>query len=74
MTGATLIDEELSDFSGFFDTPFDLRGLVPPIKRDSNGDPVFEAGSFPDPTFNGVLPNMTQERLTNILDLPAPEE
>ena len=74
LSGPSVIEEELTDFSGFIDTPFDLRGLVPPIKRNANGDPIFEAGSFPDPTFNGILPNMTQERLTDTLDLPAPEE
>ena len=75
MSGPTLIDEELVDFSDFFDTPFDLRGLVvPPTMRDANGDPVFDSESFPDPTFNGILPNMTQERLTNILSLPEAEE
>jgi hypothetical protein len=62
---------ELVDLSLFFDTPFDLRGLLPTIGFDPTRDPAnfIESNTFPDPTFNGILPNMTQERLIDILNL-----
>ena len=40
----------------FFDAPFVTRALLP---RLTDGDELV-VGTFPDPTFNGILPNMTQ--------------
>jgi len=59
------------DLSSFFDTPFDLQDVLPPIAFDPQRKPpnFIEPGTFPDPTFNGVLPGMTQERLTDLLGL-----
>ncbi len=68
---STVPCQELVDLSLFFDTPFDLRGLLPTFGFDPtrNSPNFIESGTFPDPTFNGILPDMTQERLIDILDL-----
>lgn len=71
LNGQAFIDEELVDLSLFFNTPFDLRGLLPMFGFDANRKPTnfIEAGTFPDPTFNGMLPNMTLDRLEKLLDV-----
>ncbi|MDA0739418.1 MAG: hypothetical protein O3A59_10795 [Nitrospirae bacterium] len=71
LSGQGFIDQELVDLSLFFDTPFDLRGLLPTIGFDSNRSPTnfIESGTSPDPTFNGMLPNMTLDRLEQLLDV-----
>lgn len=71
LDGQAFIEDDLVDLSLFFDTPFDLRGLLPTIGFDSNREPTnfIEAGTFPDPTFNGMLPNMTPQRLEELLDV-----
>ena len=71
LNGQAFIDEELVDLSLFFDTPFDLRGLLPSIGFDSDREPsnFIESGTFPDPTFNGMLPNMTAQELEDLLNV-----
>ena len=69
--GETLIgDEELHDpfdldLTEFFDNPKGLRQFVPSF----HGDDEITCGSFPDPTFGGILPGFDQDRLANLLGL-----
>jgi hypothetical protein len=51
------------DLSVFFDHPFDLRDLLPRFSADNK---IFICG-FPDPTFNGVLPNFDIAILTELI-------
>jgi len=72
VTTITIKNQQVDlDLSRFFDTPFDLRDVLPPIAFDPQRKPsnFIEPGTFPDPTFNGVLPGLTQERLTDLLGL-----
>lgn len=75
LNGLGTIDDERVDLSRFFDTPFDVRDIVPPVTFDANEDPpnFVEPGTFPDPTLNGILPDMSQERLTDdVIPVPLP--
>jgi len=55
--------EEYLNLKQFFDSPKNLRGFLPTFRglfiiRDS----------FPDPTFGGILPNMTQNKLNQEIE------
>ncbi len=51
--------EEYLNLSQFFDYPKSLRDYLPVFK----GKYFILIGSFPDPTFGGILPNMTTSKL-----------
>lgn len=61
----------------FFDNPIqDAKAKMPPyqvsVVQNSCGTELFQKFSgtvFPDPTFNGILPGMTNERLYDLFDI-----
>ncbi len=65
LDGATLIREigYRVDLTKFFDSPRALRDFLPEFFADG----FIERNSFPDPTFGGILPDMTQDELNRIL-------
>jgi len=57
----------------FYAAPHVTRAMLPDYDDGALwNDPV--RGSFPDPTFGGVLPNMTQADITRLLDEQAFDE
>ncbi len=63
------IGNTLVNIGQLFDFPFDLRGYIPPIEFSPERENYIVPGTFPDPTFNGILPGMTQEELADDLDI-----
>ena len=55
------------DLSKFFDAPKNLRNYLPSFISYNNR--IFMvANTFPEPTFGGILPDMTQDALSNLLN------
>ena len=65
LDGTTLIREKgfYLNLSQFFDNPKNLRNYLPSFR----GQYFVQAYSFPDPTFGGILPFMTQNDLNREL-------
>ncbi len=60
------------DLTQFFDDPIDLRDMLPGFTND-NEIIIYEFPDccFPDPTFDGILPDYNQDILINRLHLPV---
>lgn len=68
---ATVCGEEcdaplLLDLSRFFDNPFHLRDKLPGFDDQNE----LQSCTLPDPTFNGMLPEYTNDSWNNMLHLP----
>ena len=72
ITSRSSQESTLLDLTPFFDYgPVNLRVLLPQFRMDPiSHHPRMVADSFPDPMFNGILPEMTQEWLSANLHAP----
>jgi len=71
MFGPVLMDtNDLNEFvhvGRFFATSYVTRAHLPEFTDDNE----IIAGTFPDPTFNGIFPDFTQSRLAEVLDIAS---
>ncbi|MGD8375949.1 MAG: thrombospondin type 3 repeat-containing protein [Acidobacteriota bacterium] len=70
--GSPTISGDVVDLSQFFGNPTDLRSLLPSFQFDAgckknwvDDSTVTPTSPFPDPTFGGVMPNLTQQELVD---------
>lgn len=73
LNGPAVINSSyILDLTQFFDDPIDLRDMLPGFTND-NEIIIYEFPDccFPDPTFDGILPDYNQDILINRLYLPV---
>jgi hypothetical protein len=58
----------LLDLTRFFDNPFHFRDMLPAFDAENN----LMLCTLPDPTFNSMLPEYTNDTWNNMLQLPIP--
>jgi hypothetical protein len=70
LNGATYVREirDYLNLSEFFDRPKVLRNYLPTFR----GQYFIQRDTFPDPTFGGILPNMTSDDLNKMRLIVAP--
>lgn len=69
-TGTPLVQGRALNLSGYYDTPFGFRDMLPPAGFDETcGQSFFDTtgpSPFPDPTIGGVFPDLTQDDLRQV--------
>jgi|GEM_PF-1543804 len=63
-------DPFMLDLTRFFDNPIDIRTHLPQFTDDNDNEMI--VCTFPDPTFNDILPEFDQDTLANLLGLSIP--
>ena len=73
LNGPAVINSSYTlDLTQFFDDPVDLRDMLPEFKDDNKIIICeFPDCCFPDPAFDGILPDYNQDILINRLHLPV---